>query len=152
MTRLDRVSHRFVEFIPEQLEPATVYVSIAYATAVHLCCCGCRQEVVTPISKIGWTLSFDGESISLDPSIGNWSLPCKSHYWIRNNRVRWAPAWSKERIEAGRTREAEARTLYFNEGGAAHGDAPPPAATSSARRQTLRKRIGRWLQPPDAKV
>jgi hypothetical protein len=108
------LSHQFVEFIPEKLKKGTVYVSIEYATATHLCCCGCGHEIVTPISPTGWSLSFDGESISLDPSIGNWSLPCGSHYWIRNNRVRWAAAWSKEEIDAGRAHDKVARERYFN--------------------------------------
>jgi hypothetical protein len=38
--------------------------------------------------------------VSLDPSIGNWSFPCRSHYWIRNNKVRWAENWSQARIDA----------------------------------------------------
>jgi len=28
--------------------------------------------------------------VSLAPSIGNWSFPCNSHYWITGNEVRWA--------------------------------------------------------------
>jgi hypothetical protein len=42
------VDHRFVEYIPEQLEERTIYISIRFATAVHRCCCGCGREVVTP--------------------------------------------------------------------------------------------------------
>lgn len=101
--------HEFVEFIPDQLKDGTIYVSIPYATVAHKCCCGCGTEVVTPLSPADWTLIFDGESISLDPSIGNWSFDCKSHYWIRGNRVRWAERWSPERIKLERsdTRAAE---------------------------------------------
>ena len=75
--------HEFVEFIPDKLADGVVYVSIPYATVAHKCCCGCGMEVVTPLSPTDWELIFDGESISLDPSIGNWSFDCKSHYWIR---------------------------------------------------------------------
>jgi len=92
--------HKFVEYIPDKLENRTVYVSIRFATAVHKCCCGCGYEVVTPLSPSGWQLSYDGESISLWPSIGNWNFPCKSHYWIKNDSVKWARKWStKERNE-----------------------------------------------------
>ncbi|MGW5416889.1 DUF6527 family protein [Actinomadura geliboluensis] len=28
--------------------------------------------------------------MSLDPSIGNWSLPCRSHYGVRRGRVQQA--------------------------------------------------------------
>ena len=70
------------------IEEGKIYVSIAYATAVHKCACGCGKEVVTPLSPTDWKLIFDGKTVSLDPSIGNWGFPCRSHYWVRNNRAR----------------------------------------------------------------
>src|SRR6266481_1867998 len=54
-TRTDRMaqqislSHEFVEFIPDDLRQGTIYVSIRFATATHLCCCGCGEKVVTPL-------------------------------------------------------------------------------------------------------
>ena len=84
------LNHEFVEFIPDVLERDTIYVSIPFATASHLCFCGCGLKVVTPISPRGWKLTFDGESITLYPSIGNSQFPCRSHYWIRENKVVWA--------------------------------------------------------------
>ena len=72
----DRITFEFVEFIPKELEDGVVYVSVTYATAVHKCCSGCGNKVVTPISPTDWTLIFDRDTISLDPSIGNWSFPC----------------------------------------------------------------------------
>ena len=92
------LTHKFVEYIPDKLEDRTVYVSMRFATAVHKCCCGCGHEVVTPLSPSGWQLSYDGESISLWPSIGNWNFPCKSHYWIKNDSVKWARKWSTKEI------------------------------------------------------
>ncbi len=97
-----RLAHRFVDHIPERLEPGELYISIPYATAVHLCACGCGSEVVTPLSPTDWKMIFDGKSISLHPSIGNWSFPCQSHYWIRNNNVRRAPRWTASQIASGR--------------------------------------------------
>ena len=88
-----KLTHRFVEFVPEKLEAGVLYVSITYGTASHLCCCGCGREVVTPIARNGWRLIYDGETVSLAPSIGNWNLPCKSHYWILENQVEWAKDW-----------------------------------------------------------
>lgn len=104
MSRVARFDHEFVEFIPEDPLPGVIYVSITYATSVHRCACGCGLKVATPLSPTDWKLTFDGETISLNPSIGSWSFPCGSHYVIRRNRVRWARPWSKERIEAGRAR------------------------------------------------
>jgi hypothetical protein len=109
------LKHEFVEFIPDLLKEGTIYVSIRFATATHLCCCGCRSKVVTPLRPTDWKLIFDGKTVSLYPSIGNWSFNCQSHYWIRNNKVRWAPAWSKERIEAGRTQDRQRKEIHFRQ-------------------------------------
>ena len=88
-----KLSHKFVEFVPEKLEKGVLYISITYGTASHLCCCGCGREVVTPIARNGWKLTYDGETVSLSPSIGNWNLPCKTHYWISESRIEWAEDW-----------------------------------------------------------
>ena len=49
-----------------------------------------------------------------NPSIGNWSFPCRSHYWIRNNTVQWAEEWSQEWIDAGRSYDRRAKETYFD--------------------------------------
>lgn len=92
----------FVEFIPERLAEGVIYISIPFTTAIHQCCCGCGKEVVTPIRPEHWRLIFDGETISLDPSIGNRSFPCQSHYWIRESKVRWVPRRTHENSVVGR--------------------------------------------------
>jgi hypothetical protein len=107
------MKHRFVKFIPEQLEEKTLYISLKYNIASHLCGCGCGYEVVTPLSPVEWKLIFDGKSISLYPSIGNWDYPCKSHYWIKNGKVKWANKWSQNEIEAGRRHDAEQTLEYY---------------------------------------
>lgn len=109
------IKHAFVEFIPEKLEEGTVYVSIPYATAVHRCFCGCCREVVTPLSPTDWQLIFDGKTVSLYPSVGSWNLPCRSHYWIRRDRVEWAPQWSRKRIEAEQSRDRAAKQRDFGD-------------------------------------
>src|SRR5271169_6442975 len=108
------LTHEFVEFIPDVLKEGTLYVSMQYATVVHKCCCGCGREVVTPLSPTDWKLIFDGKSISLDPSIGNWSFDCKSHYWIRGGKVRWARRWSQAEIDAARAADHFAKERYFD--------------------------------------
>jgi hypothetical protein len=112
MTKIARFAHRFVEQIPERLEDGVLYISIQYATGVHLCACGCRHEVVTPLSPTDWEMTFDGETVSLAPSIGNWSLKCQSHYWIRRGRVRWARWMSRDEIDRGRMRDRRRKRLY----------------------------------------
>lgn len=107
------LTHEFVKYIPDDIKDGTIYVSMAFATVVHKCCCGCGNEVVTPLSPTDWNLIFDGQSISLDPSIGNWNFSCQSHYWIKRNMVKWAPQWSQEEINAGRDHDSLLKERYF---------------------------------------
>ena len=76
----------FVEFIPEQLEAGKLYISEKYNAALHLCLCGCGEIVSTPLCRDGWELvKLPDNKITLSPSIGNYSFPCKSHYIIVKN-------------------------------------------------------------------
>src|SRR6266568_5044697 len=103
--QMKKLKHKFVEFMPRPLEDGVLYVSIRFRIVSHNCCCGCGNEVVLNLSPNGWQLTFDGESISLYPSIGNWNFACRSHYWITRNKVRWADSWSDERIRRARKLE-----------------------------------------------
>lgn len=108
-----RITHKFVEFIPDQIEEGVLYISIEYCTAVHKCVCGCGNEVVTPLSPTDWELIFNGKTVSLSPSIGNWNFECKSHYFITRNRIRFARQWNDWKIEEGRKEGAEKKEKYF---------------------------------------
>lgn len=108
--RVHTLRPQFVELMPKQLESGVLYVSMTYGTAIHLCCCGCGHRVVTPLAPDEWQLSFDGVAVWLDPSIGNWSFPCQSHYWIRGNSVEWARRWTQEEIRLGRARDRAQKT------------------------------------------
>lgn len=124
------LTHKFVCAIPEVLEERTLYVSVEFATVAHKCCCGCGREVVTPLTPTDWSLIFDGETVSLDPSVGNWNLPCQSHYWIRRNRVYWAPRWSREQVEAGHVADARTKAEYYRTA-PANAEPPPPPPKSA---------------------
>src|SRR5436190_12831832 len=113
MKRQATLTHEFVEYIPDDLKEGTVYVCVAFATAVHRCCCGCGKEVVTPLSPTDWQLRFDGRSVSLYPSIGNWGFPCQSHYWIEHNQVKTAQKWSKRQISLGRAQDARMKEHFY---------------------------------------
>lgn len=113
MIRHKRLEHRFVKHVPETLEPAVLYVSMDYGSVVHACCCGCGAEVVTPLTPTDWLLTFDGESISLWPSIGSWSLPCRSHYVIDRNRVLVAGKWNNHQIDAERRRDQVTKARHY---------------------------------------
>jgi hypothetical protein len=117
--------HQFVELIPEELQDGMLYVSIRFATVSHLCACGCRSKVVTPLKPTDWKLTFDGKTITLDPSIGNWSFPCRSHYLIIKNRVRWAEDWSQSRIDANKAHDRWAKEKYYHADEAATPSVPP---------------------------
>lgn len=71
MKRVVSIKHEFVEFIPKERQEGVLYVSIPYGTAVHNCFCGWALKVVTPISPVGWQLTFDGETVTPFPSVGN---------------------------------------------------------------------------------
>lgn len=103
----------FVGTMPDRLAEGALYVSVEFCTAIHLCACGCGSRVVTPLTPAGWALIFDGETVSLYPSIGNWNLPCRSHYWIERNRVKVARRWSEREIAAGRLRDASLHERHF---------------------------------------
>lgn len=86
--KIKSFEYEFVEFIPKLIEEGKLYISIPYKIMKHKCACGCGSEIALPIDEIdGWTFTFYGYSISLSPSIGNWELPCRSHYIIRKNQV-----------------------------------------------------------------
>jgi hypothetical protein len=53
-------------------------------------------------------MTFDGETISLRPSIGNWTLKCRSHHVIDCGKVIEAGSWSDEQVEAERRRDRAA--------------------------------------------
>jgi hypothetical protein len=92
MNRIASFQPELVTTIPDSLEEGRLYISMPFATAIHLCACGCRFQVVTPLRRGRWRLLFDGE-VTLRPSIGNQSFPCESHYCITRNRVVWLPSW-----------------------------------------------------------
>lgn len=107
------IKAQFVEFIPEEIIDGILYISIPFATATHNCACGCGQRVVTPIKPSDWSILWDGESVTLDPSIGNWSFPCKSHYWIRRNEIIWARKLGFWEIQIDRDLEEKKRAKYY---------------------------------------
>ena len=94
MTRINSLRHKFVREIPHVLEDGMLYISLSPAVVVHNCCCGCGYETVLPLAPRHWRMIFDGDSVSLHPSIGNRGYPCRSHYWITQNRVEWCQPFS----------------------------------------------------------
>lgn len=105
----------FVDVVPDAdlMEHDVLYISIAYATVIHMCACGCGREAVTPLSPEEWSLTYNGETVSLNPSIGNWGMECRSHYWVRANKIVWVPDEKRRGVLAllRRTRDYCSRIL-----------------------------------------
>jgi hypothetical protein len=108
--RLERV-----RYMPKQILSNVLYVSEEFGTAAHLCACGCGKKVRTPLGPAEWSLEETSAGPTLRPSIGNWQLPCRSHYWIRRGQIVWADRWSAEEIVEGRRREEERRFSHYDE-------------------------------------
>jgi hypothetical protein len=105
VSRTERFDHQFVDRVPDHLVQGVLYISLEYRTAIHLCACGCESEIVTPLRPDKWSMTFDGASVSLQDSIGNWSFPCRSHYWIsQGGWVWWARTWSDGEVAMARAR------------------------------------------------
>lgn len=132
-----RITHQFLDFIPETLEEGVLYISQRFGTATHKCCCGCGKEVVTPLTPTDWSLRTEGGTVTLHPSIGNWSYPCQSHYFIRRNQVVWAGAMTKQQIARGRAAERATKDAYFRKANQAqltthHAPQQQPSQSSEA--------------------
>ena len=112
--KLRQITPAFVDEIPRELDFGTLYVCCQYRAVKHLCACGCGAEINSPLHPTGWTLTCDGVSVSLSPSIGNWSEKCQSHYWITSNRVLWAPRYPRQKILQARRVRDLALERYFN--------------------------------------
>jgi hypothetical protein len=132
MEKLRKIRLLRVQYVPRALEHGLLYVSEEFGAAVHLCACGCGAKVSTPLGPTEWSLKETPAGPSLRPSVGNWQLPCQSHYWISSGNVIWHGAWSQEEIVAGREREERNRHDYYE--------------ALDRRRSGLRSRFWRWIQ------
>lgn len=147
MMRHRTLEHRFVRNVPRGLDPGVLYISMDYATAVHSCCCGCGERVVTPFTPTDWTMTFDGESVTLSPSVGNWNQNCRSHYVIKRGRVIECGSWTDAQVEAERRRDKRAKQSYFS-GASTPASMDSPSATPANGTERGRERWSRfwgWL-------
>lgn len=140
MNQVRQITFEFVDSVPSLREEGKLYISIKYRTAIHSCFCGCGMKVVTPIRPTGWNLTYDGDSVTLAPSVGNWSFKCRSHYFIRKNRAIPAGDMDQTEIEAGRQRDRAVKDAYFQVS-----DAPvlPVAAAPTKKRGFWARLLGK---------
>ena len=91
LPRVTEIIPQYCEYIPCELVEGILYISEKFSIAIHLCACGCGGRTVTPLSGNRWTLTKNGELITLRPSIGNWSgeNPYHAHYYITDSKIEW---------------------------------------------------------------
>jgi Family of unknown function (DUF6527) len=137
----------FVDTIPKEIEAGKLYISRKYETAIHKCCCGCGQKVVTPFSPTGWQLFEEGDLVSLRPSIGNWSFPCQSHYWITRSKVEWSYQMTQEEIQAGRRSDRRMKERYYRTGNTKVLDTKVESvpSTETSGKVGFWEKLKRWL-------
>lgn len=107
------ITPQYVSNIPEKLDEGMLYICERYHIAAHKCCCGCGQEVITPLTPADWLIKNDNNFITLFPSIGNWSFKCQSHYWIKQNKVVWSGRMSKKEIDRVRAKDRLDKLAYI---------------------------------------
>lgn len=134
MLKTQTLRHEFVKYFPDSMEEGILYVSEEFATAGHLCCCGCGEEVITPLNQAQWQLITSGVGVSLHPSVGNWKFDCRSHYWIRNNGVIEAEPLSNVAIENVKKRDRRDKDSYLQK------------VSAAASRPSILCRIVRWFR------
>ena len=104
---------KFVHFMPKEIQSGILYISPEFRAVIHRCACGCGEKIHTPLSPTNWKMTYDGKSVTLNPSVGNWSYECRSHYWIRNNKVVWAENWSDYEVNLNRKLQQERTSEYY---------------------------------------
>lgn len=107
------ITPKYVDNIPEKLSEGMLYICERYNIAAHKCCCGCGEEVITPLTPADWLIKNENGLITLFPSIGNWSFACKSHYWIKQNKVVWSGLMSNKEIERVRAKDRSDKLAYI---------------------------------------
>ena len=115
MPRVTSLSPEYTDRIPKIMRDGVLYISKKYGTAAHNCCCGCGMKIVTPLKPGQWGLTEKRGKISLWPSIGNWSLNCRSHYIISDNQIVWAGQFTESQIAANRRGDRLAREAAYAE-------------------------------------
>lgn len=133
MLKIQVLRPEFVQHLPDSLNEGVLYISEEFATAGHRCCCGCGEEVITPLNPAQWQLSKAGVGVSLYPSVGNWKFACRSHYWIKNGRVIEAGQMSEAAIDRVKKRDRKDKDAYIQ------------SLNSAKPKHSILRRLLRWL-------
>ena len=85
LKRID-ITYEKVHYIPRhaEMKENIIYISDEYDVSAHRCICGCGELTVMPLGKGEWDYQIDSNNkLSMQPSVGNYQMPCKSHYIIQ---------------------------------------------------------------------
>lgn len=74
------------------IRPGVLYIGRISHEIKFYCPCGCGTIITLPTSgKTNRSVMIDGNeaTVTIEPSFRHDDLPCKSHYFIRDNKVLW---------------------------------------------------------------
>ncbi len=143
--KLAAIRPKYVQHIPDDLDEGVLYISERFRICSHLCACGCKEEVITPLSQAEWRLFRDGGQVSLLPSIGNWNYACRSHYFIERNRITWLYGMTAQKIERVQQKDAVDLHRMLNQGSIN----PKPSMVMSVAEKTERSHASGGNDVPD---
>lgn len=80
----------------DKLENGVLYIDDSSPYVEFLCPCGCGRVTMIPtnrnyecIQHPYWDISESNGTVSLSPSIYSTGFDCKSHYFIKENKIIW---------------------------------------------------------------
>lgn len=91
MTKLYEITPEWCDSFPKPHAPVVLYTR-TMEVALHACPCGCGKDVVTPLdsgAQPGWSLRVADDRVTLTPSVHCTGFECRSHYFIRDNKIEW---------------------------------------------------------------
>jgi len=90
--RKESVTPVYTDTLPNVsiMDEGIIYISIEFGVTGHRCLCGCGELTILPINNVidgkdhGWKMTDKDGKLTFTPSVGNFQIPCKSHYIITN--------------------------------------------------------------------
>lgn len=95
MAKTTELKPEFILTMPEEIKEGILYISMEYGASEHRCPCGCGESTYLPFNTETvdnpheWKLTNNNNLITLEPSVGSFQIACKSHYYIRENKIVW---------------------------------------------------------------
>lgn len=68
----------------KDMKENVIYISDEFKVSGHKCMCGCGSLTIMPLGNNEWNYEIKNNKLTMWPSVGNYQMPCKSHYIIQN--------------------------------------------------------------------